>query len=162
MDSIISTFHLDLKLFIAQLVNFAIVFATLYFFAFKPLFKTMAQRTKKIEQGLADAKESGERLERSQAEQTEIIKQARLEAIAIIDKANKQAEARKAEMIMKAHEELGAMMNQEKEKMQQEKSAVLVAIKKDVADLVIKAIAKILPDKLSAEDEQKLLKSLLK
>ena len=35
MESLISTFHIDFRLFIAQLINFAIVFSVLYFFAFK-------------------------------------------------------------------------------------------------------------------------------
>lgn len=162
MDSIISTFHLDLKLFIAQVINFGIVFAVLYWMAFKPLFKTMGERTKKIEQGLTDAKEATTRLENSQIEQAEIIKQARTEAIAIIDKAGKQAEVKREEIIAKAKEEVGIIINQEKQKMQQEKSEVLAEIRKEAADLVVKAIAQILPDKLTSEEERELAKSLTK
>jgi len=162
MESIISTFHLDLNLFIAQVINFGIVFAVLYYMAFKPLFKTMGDRTKKIEQGLADAKEATNRLENSQIEQAEILKQARTEAIAIIDKANKQAEIKKEEIIAKAKEEVGIIINQEKQKMQQEKSEVLAEIRKESADLIIKAIARILPNKLNSEDEKELVKSLTK
>ncbi len=162
MDTIISTFHLDLKLFIAQVVNFAVVFGVLYWFAFKPIIKTMGERTKKIEQGLADAKEATTRLENSQIEEADIIKQARTEAIAIIDKASQQAEIKKDEIIAKAREEVSIIINQEKQKMQQDKAEVLADIRKEVADLVIKSVAKILPNKLSSDDEKEIVKSLVK
>ena len=49
MDSIIETFHLDWKLFLAQVVNFTIVVFVLWRFAFKPLAKNLAERTRTIE-----------------------------------------------------------------------------------------------------------------
>jgi F0F1-type ATP synthase membrane subunit b/b' len=52
MDSIISTFHVDLKLLIAQVINFGIIFFVLYKFAFKPIAKIMQERTNTIEKKL--------------------------------------------------------------------------------------------------------------
>ena len=60
MDSIISTFHIDWKIIIAQAVNFAIVLAVLYFFALKPLNKLMAERAEKIAKRVNDAKTNAE------------------------------------------------------------------------------------------------------
>ena len=55
MDSLITTFHIDWKIIIAQAINFLIVFLVLYFFAIKPLKKLMAERVDKISKGLTDA-----------------------------------------------------------------------------------------------------------
>ena len=55
MDSLITTFHIDWKIIIAQVINFLIVFLVLYFFAIKPLKKMMAERADKISKGLTDA-----------------------------------------------------------------------------------------------------------
>jgi F-type H+-transporting ATPase subunit b len=162
MDSIISTFHLDLRLFIAQLFNFAVVFGVLYFFVFKPLLAVMTERAHKIEQGLADAQSSADKLAKTHLEQAVIIKKAKEEALLIIDKAVEQAELRRAEMLAETRAELGVMINQEKDKMQQEKALVLTQIKAELATLIVKAIAKIMPDKLSADDEKKLIESLAK
>ena len=162
MDTLIDTFHLDLKLFIAQLVNFGIVFGVLYWFALKPLVKTMTERTKKIEQGLNDAKEASNRLDKSKAEQTKMIKEARQEAQLILDQAKAQADTKREEMIAKAREEIGLIINQEKAKIQQEKAEVFKEMKAEVADLVIATVAKILPSKLSASDEKEFIKSLHK
>src|ERR1035437_937357 len=64
MDSIISTFHIDWKIIIAQMVNFAVVFVVLYIFALKPLSKLMAERAEKIKGGIDDAKKSDELLKK--------------------------------------------------------------------------------------------------
>ena len=69
MDSIIDTFHVDLKLLIAQAVNFAIVFVALYYLAFKPLAKTMQNRSQKIADGIKNAEVIAQKLEQSKEEQ---------------------------------------------------------------------------------------------
>ena len=68
MNSIITTFHIDWKIILAQAVNFAIVFAVLYFFALKPLNKLMAERAEKIAKGVNDAKTNAETLTATKAE----------------------------------------------------------------------------------------------
>ena len=37
MEGLVETFHLDIKLLVAQSINFLVVLAVLYFFALKPL-----------------------------------------------------------------------------------------------------------------------------
>ena len=56
MESIIKTFHIDWKLMIAQIINFAIVVGIIWYFAIRPLIKKMTERTKTIEKSLEDAK----------------------------------------------------------------------------------------------------------
>ena len=68
MGSLIETFHIDVKLIIAQIINFAIVFSVLYWLAFKPLAKVMAERSGKIEKSLLDAKKIEEKLSQAKEE----------------------------------------------------------------------------------------------
>ena len=56
MQELITTFHIDWKLMIAQIVNFGLVFTLLYWLAAKPLSKLMKDRTKEITDGLDNAK----------------------------------------------------------------------------------------------------------
>ena len=65
MDSIISTFHIDWKIIIAQMINFGVVFVVLYIYALKPLGKLMKERREKIETGIEDAKKSSEVLQKA-------------------------------------------------------------------------------------------------
>ena len=68
MDSLITTFHIDWKIIIAQAFNFGIVFVVLYLFAIKPLQKLMAERTGKIKRGLTDSEEAKKFLEQAKEE----------------------------------------------------------------------------------------------
>ena len=80
MESLISTFHLDLKLIIAQLVNFLIVAGILWFFALKPIMKIMKERTEKIEKGLKDAKSFEEKLAQAERDRLKTLSVAKKEA----------------------------------------------------------------------------------
>ncbi len=162
MEALIETFHLDSGLLIAQLVNFGIVFLILYFLVFKPLFKVTGNRSAAIEKSLAEAKEIGERLEMTKAEQADMIKQAKVEAAAVLEEANKRAEARKDELIVKAKEEIGTLINREKARMQAEKAETLQAIRSEVADLIAASWEKILSEKMDKTHDEKLIAKSVK
>lgn len=162
MDSLIDIFHLDAKLLIAQIVNFAVVFLILYFLIFRPLFKVTGDRSATIEKGLKEAKEIEERLEKTKAEQAVMIKQAKQEAAAILEEANQKAESRKDELVVKAKEEIGALINKEKARMQAEKAETLSAIRSEVADLIRASWEKILSEKMDKTADEKLIAKTLK
>lgn len=162
MDSLIETFHIDWRLLAAQAVNFGIVFAVLYFFAFKPLGKVMAERTGKIEKGLNDAKKVEARLEETQIEFDKALSDAKKQANAILEKAAADGDARKQEMIMAAKEEIGQIINHEKRKMQEEKAVTLKEIKKEIADLVIAAVEKVLGEKINEKKDMEMIKKIVK
>jgi len=162
MDSLISTFHLDLKLFIAQVVNFAVVFSILYFFAFKPLLKMMGERTDKIAKSLKDAAEIESRLTLTEKEQAEIILAAKKQANLIIEEANGRGEEKRAELINKAKEDIGQVMNNERAKMERDKAETLKEIKSEVADLVVLTVEKLLSEKMDSAKDQKIIKDLIK
>lgn len=162
MDSLIETFHIDWHLLLAQMVNFAIVFAVLYWFAFKPLAKVMAERTSKIEKGLDDAKKVEEKLAHTQAEFNKAMAEAKKQANALLEKAAIEADASKQEMIIKAKEEIGQIINQEKQKMQTEKAVTLKEIKKEVADLIIATVEKVLGEKIDEKKDREMIKKMMK
>lgn len=162
MESLISTFHIDGGLLLAQLINFAIVFSVLYFFAFKPLVKVMADRSKKIDVSLKNAAEIEERLALTVKEKEEIIAAAKAQAQAIIEEADQRGEGRRAELITKAKEEIGVVINNEKAKLSREKAETLKELKKEVADLVILTVEKLLSEKMDSAKDQEMIKKLVK
>jgi F-type H+-transporting ATPase subunit b len=160
MDSLIETFHLDIKLLIAQIINFAIVFIILYFFALKPLMRVMQDRTKKIEKSIDDAKKIEEKLTSSEEDYNKKMALAKKEANTIINKAGEQAEAKKKEIIKKAREEVGQIINKEKIEMQAEKARTLKEIKSEVADLVVASVEKVLEKKVDSKEDKKLIEKI--
>jgi F-type H+-transporting ATPase subunit b len=162
MDSLIETFHIDVKLLIAQVINFAIVFSVLYFFALKPLLKIMQKRTETIEKSLDDAKRIEENLEKTEADYNKRLSEAKKEAGNIMEKANKLSEEKKGEMIKKAKEEIGQIIESEKAKMQTEKAKTLKEIKREVAELVIDSLEKILEEKIDLKKDKELIKKAVR
>ncbi len=162
MDSLVSTFHLDLKLFIAQTVNFAIVLGVLYFFAFKPIAKMMAERSQKIEKSLADAKEIEDRLQEAETEKKTIITEAKKAATEILAAADLQGAKRQDEMIKKAKEDIEKIISSEKGKLAAEKAETLKELKAETASLVTLTVEKLLKEKMDGAKDQELIKNLVK
>ncbi|MEA1963342.1 MAG: F0F1 ATP synthase subunit B [Patescibacteria group bacterium] len=162
MENLIETFHIDIKLLIAQVINFAIVFSVLYFFALKPLLKVMCDRTKKIEKSIDDAQKIEEKLSKTDEEYNKAISNAKKKANIIMEKANVMAEKKRQDLIKKAKDEIGQIINKEKEQMQIEKARTLKEIKKETADLVVASLEKILEKKMDSKKDGELIKKMVK
>ena len=147
MDSIISTFHIDWKIIIAQAVNFGIVFVVLYIFALKPLNKLMAERAEKIKKGIEDAKTNASVLEKTAKEYEETLAKARIEANKIFQEGKKDGEANKARMIDDAKNEVKGIIENGKKNLEIEKTKMVEDARKDIASLAMLAAEKIMEDK---------------
>jgi len=162
MDTLIETFHLDLKLLIAQVINFAIVFFVLYRYAFKPLLGTIDERNKKIEKGLSDAEDFEKKLQEAEEDYNKKIDEAKAEARKVVEDAVQKSELKRKESIEKTREEIGVVINQEKEKMQLEKEKTLKEIRSEVSDLILSSLEKVLESKSGGEEEKNLIKKSIK
>lgn len=152
---------LNIKILIAQFLNFAVLLFILYRFGYKPMFALLEDRRKKIEKGINDAEKSGEKLKEIEEKEKKVLAAAKKEAFAIIEKAREQAEKRQGEIIQKAKEEVGEIINQEKAKIQQEKAKTLKEIKKEVVDLVAVSLEKILEEKMDSKKDESLIRKIV-
>ncbi len=159
MESIVSSFHLDIKILIAQLINFAVVIFVLYRFAIKPLGKLMSERSANIEKGLADAKVNAETLLKTQAEYDKALAEARKEASDIFAKAKKDAEMKKNEMLEDAKKEVSKIMAQGTATLEEEKKKMLDDAKKELASLVTSATEKVLTKGISEKIDAALIET---
>lgn len=152
MDSLVQTFHIDIGLMLAQLINFALVFAVLYFFALKPLMKIMSERTHTIEKGLEDAKSSAAALSSAQQEAQAILAKTRAEAQELFQRARLDADEKKNAIISQAKAEVAQVVTQGKNQLAQEKLVMLEQAKAEVVNLVTLGIQKVLTE--GADKEQ--------
>ncbi len=160
-QSVIGLFGLNGKLFIAQLVNFGIVFFVLWKWVFKPVAAGLAKRTEKIEQSLAEAQKiTDDKLTFETWKQGE-ISTVRTEAAAIITQAKQEAEAVKLSIADKTKQEQERIINQAKTQIEQEKQNALQEIKSEVADMVVKATETIIGEKLDPKKDEALIKQAL-
>ena len=147
MDSIISTFHIDWKIIIAQAINFGIVFVVLYIFALKPLNKLMAERALKISKGVDDAKKNDAMLKATSVEYEEVLAKARIEANKIFQEGKKEAETKKTSMLEEAKVEVALVIENGKKSLQSEKIKMVEEAKKEIVSLAMQATEKILSNK---------------
>ena len=144
MDALIDTFHIDWRLIIAQMVNFAIVIIVLYKFAIKPLGKLMAERSEKIAGGLTDAKKHSELVKVAEEDYKKALAEARKEAQSIITVAKKDAEGVREELVAKAGDDAKKMLEAGKRDLEAEKEKMLTDAKRELAALVVSSTEKVL------------------
>jgi F-type H+-transporting ATPase subunit b len=160
MESIISTFHIDWKIIVAQAINFGVVFAVLYIFALKPLSKLMAERSEKIAKGINDAKTNATLLEETRAEYEAAVLKARAEADKIFQDGKKEAEAKKTLMLEEAKKEVTVVIENSKKILEAEKVKMVQEAKKEIVILTMKATEKLLGGNIDEFFNEKAIKEL--
>ncbi len=154
MEPLIATFHIDWKIIIAQMVNFAVVFVVLYLFALKPLMALMLNRTNKILQGIKDAKTNSEVLAKSSKEYEDTLVRAKKEAQALFDAGKREAQTKKEQMLAEAKTEVDKMIEGGKKTLEAEKIKMVADAKKEIVSLVMLATEKITGTKDSGLQEK--------
>ena len=159
--SAIGTLGLNLKLFIAQLINFAIILLVLWNWVFTPLSKKLTERTENIEKAMHDAKRIEKDKQDFEKWKNEQIINARHEAASIITLAKNDATKVKDQLAQAAKEEQEKIVAQAKAQIEQEKNQQLRSAKSELADLVTNATEKIIREKLNDKKDADLIKSVL-
>jgi len=157
MEELINTFHIDPKLIIAQVVNFAIVLLVLYKFAYKPILKMLNDRTKKIEKGLKDAEDANKKITELENRDKEMLVEAKKETQKIIASAENTAKKNKDEIIAEAKSQAEKILQEAKKKIEDEKVKMISEIKAEVSGLVVAATEKIIGEKLDSHKDKELI-----
>lgn len=160
-SSPVAVLGLNVKLFIAQLVNFAIVLFILWKWVFTPVAKKLQERTDKIEKAMNDADRiTKEKQEFENWRQLELGK-ARKEASEIVNKSQAAAQKVKDDLLKQTKEDQQKVIEQSRKQIEQDKQQVLQSAKSELADLVTNTAEKILRHKLDKHTDQELIKESL-
>lgn len=147
---------INLKIFIAQLINFLVVLLVLWKWMYKPLVKLLDQRAERIADSVKKAQEIEEQLSKTKNEQVQILNQAKTEAAQILSQAHTDAEKRKQEMVENAKQEVQRVVSQGKEQLKAEKVAMIRDAKSEIVEIVVAAAEKILKESVDQKKSQKL------
>ncbi|HLD21790.1 MAG TPA: F0F1 ATP synthase subunit B [Patescibacteria group bacterium] len=139
---------LDVKLLIANIINFVILMYILKKIAYKPLLQFVHERTKKIEEGVKNAELATQQLAEASSEKEQVLTEARKEAQAIIEQAKKQASEQAQSIIDASHTESERVITAAKEQIAVERTEALKDAKKQVANLTILATKKLLQEEI--------------
>ena len=159
---LIKALGLDIKILIAQLVNFSVLLFVLWKFGYKPMLKFLDDRKDKIEKGITDAEKAQKKLIEIEEKEKEAMKNAKKEALAIIEKAKASANEKRDDILKNAKKEIGKVIDAEKVKMQVEKAETLKEIKQESASFVIDVVEKVLEEKIGDSKDKELVKKIIK
>lgn len=161
-SSIVGMFGLNWKLFLAQLVNFAIVLFVLWKWVWKPVTSNMEARTKKIEDSLLNADQLNKDKREFDAWRDAEMSKARQEATEIINTAKQQAETVKTEVVEQTKAEQQSLIDRAEQELVQQKVKMLQEAQGELAEIVVMASEKLLRSKLDSKADQKLINQALK
>jgi F-type H+-transporting ATPase subunit b len=161
MAEIINTFHIDWRIIIAQLVNFSLVVAVLWYFAFKPLAKTMGERTTRIEQSLKNADAVTEQLARAESEYQAMVTKAKKEAEQIIVTAKATAERERVEAVERTKTEAAKVIESSKAQLARQREQMVQEARAELADIVAIATGKVISEKLTSDRDKALIEKTI-
>nr|WP_245402343.1 F0F1 ATP synthase subunit B [Psychrobacillus psychrodurans] len=147
------------------------IFATLFFFillmvllkkvAWGPLMGIMTQREELIASEIAAAENSRQESQRLLEEQRDLLKEARTEALAIVENAKKQGDASREEIITTARTEAIRLKESAIREIDTEKERAIAAVREEVVSLSVLAASKVLEKEVSEEDNRALIEATI-
>ena len=147
MDQLLDAFGIDWKLFIAQAVNFGVLFVALWLLLYKPVMKTLDERQKKVEQGVHDAERAAEKLAGADTAAATIVSKADTEAGAIVASARDAATQEKARLMKEAEARAEAIAKDADARAKEASEKMLRDSEKEIARLAVLAAGKAIQEK---------------
>jgi len=152
VEELQTQFGLQVHYVVIQAISFLIVMGVLYRFAIKPTITTMDERATKIESGLKYAEEMKTKLDATQAQSAEIVKEAQSKAGVIINEARDSAkdflEKQTQEATLKAND----IVTKAQQAIELERRKTIAEARDEIARLVVATTERVLAKKLSDED----------
>lgn len=161
-DSVLASLGINGPLFVAQLINFALVFMVLWFLILKPLTKKMTERQKMIDDSIDNAKKIQDNLIKSEKEYQNRIDQAKVDANKLLEKATNDSEAMMEEAKSNAKKEIERLVSQARESIKAEKEIMRDELKEETANFLVLALEKILGENLTGALDKKVIEETLK
>ncbi len=138
-------------------LTFLILVFLLAKFAWKPILEAVETRNKQIEDAMFEAERTKEEMEKIQADNQNLLKEARNQRDEMLKEAKEMKNNIVSEAKDKAKDEADKLIASAKETIKNEKMAAMTDIKNQVAVLSVDIAEKILKDQLASDDKQKKL-----
>jgi F-type H+-transporting ATPase subunit b len=151
----------NVGLMIWTLLLFGISMVILAKLAFPRISEALDRRQHAIEESIDAAERTRKEADELLAEYRERLKEARLQADQIIDRARRAAEAREREVLEEAEERREQLMERTRRDIEAETRRAIDEIRREVADLTIMATEKITRKVLTEEDQRRLVEEAL-
>lgn len=147
MQEIIHAFGIDWRLIVIQIFNFAILLAALWYFLYTPILNMLAERQRKIEQGVKDAENAAKALSDADKTKAEVLTGAQSEASQIVSRAKGHAEEKGAIILSEAETKAERLLREAQARGEEIKQQAQKESEADIAKLAILAAEKVLRER---------------
>jgi F-type H+-transporting ATPase subunit b len=147
-------------LFIAQLINVALLVWLLSTFLLKPIINMLNERTKRIQEGLGDSDKIKDQLASVKRDYDAEIAKARQEAAGIVSLAQERARAQEQEIVAQARVEAERIKGDAREQAIREREQMVSDLKDQIAGLVTTTATKVLGAELKMNHDRLIDESL--
>ena len=147
---------------IVNFINFLIIFFVLKYFVWGKVFKIIQDRKERIEQGLLDANKSKELLQNIELEKDKILSDSKLQANVEYDKIIEKSMlvAKDIEEKSKRNQEL--LQEELKHKIKESKDIALSELQRESPKLFKDFLIKTFSKNMTADENNRIIQSLLK
>ena len=146
---------------IVSALNFIVLLVILSIFALGPLRRMLEERRTRIEEGLRDAEQARRDRESAESERVAALQEARREANEILARSQKIAQETRDADIAATKAELERMRERAAADIDAEKQRAIAELRREVADLAIRAAGKVVGETLNGERERRLVAEFL-
>lgn len=152
---------IDLKLLIAQIINFILLLFLLSKFLYRPIIKILAERKKRIEESLENAQKIQEELVKIEERKAEELKKAKEQGELVLAEFREMAKRLGKEAAAKAEANTQKIMAKTQEQLNLEREKMKKELKKEVAAWVVLATEKLIGRSWEKEEDEKLITEIL-
>ncbi len=161
MTELFSSLGIEWSVMLAQLVNFAILFAVLGKFVYKPVMKLLRERQESVARVLEREAFSAKKLLETEADRENLLSAARAESQKIIDAAKQDGEAMKKKMLAEAQGEIAQRSIESEKRLVAEKARLVAEARRELGSIVVGAIEQALGDALDARTQGRMVEQAL-
>lgn len=141
--------------------NFLLLLALLTRFLYRPVVGMLDERAARIKDSMERAEEIRQQLAKTQEETRRQLEAARRESQSILDQANQIAERMKAQARQDAQAEADKIVARARLQLEHEREQTLVELRRQTADLVVAAAAKVIGRSLDGRAQHQLVEEFL-
>lgn len=157
MSELLTKLGIDWRLFIAQLVNFLILFFLLRKLLYSPVLRILSERRERIAKGLTDAEQATARLAGVELERAAVLHRAEVERAAMLERAAAEAETLRKERVAAADVETRAMIDRATREAERVRTELLAEIRDELGALVLTVSKKVTAEHIAPKDHEQLV-----
>lgn len=154
-----SALGINLGFFIAQLINFGIIFFLLAKFVWPRVTTMLDERAERIAKGLEDARAAEQALQNAEAEREKVLRQARADAQKILDDARQRGDEQVKTILRDAEKEAEDRRAQVRAQAEEERNRVLADTREQIVALAMAAAERLIGDSLDEKRQRAVIQS---